>query len=261
METKAEETITVRETRSYARSIQQGLRASADHASTVLAHTWPAMLLSLLLPFPGLVIYAGQVDQLMRDWQQQGTLPRRKPQEGLKADLHSMLRAAARLLLSGGTFMAVLLCTWATWTYLPHGMWWAMGTLVVLTAIVTPVAMVCMDIACSTHPLTRCMPALMSGYRHYSSLLAYEVLLVMLVLLITLPGQLPCGITTVASMQWYQAVQEGDTVLMPPMMSMAYVAAYLICTLSVLVAMTVSAFCDTLFWGSIQAREAEQKEV
>lgn len=259
MDTKVEETITVRETRSYARSIQEGLHASAEHVGSVLAHTWPAVLLSLLLPIVGLVIYAGQVNQLMRDWQQQGILPRRKTMEGLKADLRSTLRTAARLLLSLVTFMIVLLCTWAVWVFLPHGMWWAMGTLVLFTAAVTPVTMVCMDMAISTRPLPHCLPSLMTGYRHYSSLLAYEVLLVMLTLLVMLPGLLPAGIMTVASAQCYQAIQQGDTVLTPPLMPMAYLAAYIIGTLSIVVAITINAFCNTLFWGSIQARESEKK--
>ena len=49
METNTENHIKVREARSYARCIKLGLSTAADHAGVVWTHTWPSVLLSLVL--------------------------------------------------------------------------------------------------------------------------------------------------------------------------------------------------------------------
>lgn len=260
METNTERPFTVCEARSYARCIQAGLTAAEEHAGTVLAHTWLTLLLSLLLPFPGLFIYAGQLDRLLHEWQQQGVMPRRKPLEGLAGDMRSTFRAALRLILSAVVIIAVVATTWAAGQSLPHGRWCALVIFIALTLALMPTTMVLMDIAYSTQPLSNCIGGVAIGYKHYGSLFPFQLLLFMLVLLVALPGQVPMGIMSAAWAHAYQAMQNGDIVDTPPIWVLATIAAYIASMAFMVIAMTVESFCSILFWGNIQTREAEKQK-
>ncbi|MDD6606960.1 MAG: hypothetical protein PUF00_04250, partial [Paraprevotella sp.] len=97
MEANAENRIEVCEARSYARCIWEGVSMAADHVGVVMKHTWPAMLLSLIMPFPGLLVYMGGLDRLLCEWRQEGYVPAHKPLNGLRQDVWRMARVLARM--------------------------------------------------------------------------------------------------------------------------------------------------------------------
>ena len=105
-----------------------------------------------------------------------------------------------------------------------------------------------------------CRAGWLTGFRHYGSLLAYSLLLFMINLLIMLAGTFPMNIVTMASTQAWQAALAGDTVMTPTMWPLAIIASYIIFLIFTFSAITVTAFCNNLFWGSIHAREAEKKQ-
>ena len=129
METNTENHIKVREARSYARCIKLGLSTAADHAGVVWTHTWPSVLLSLVLPFPGLIIFIGQLDRLLCEWRELGFVPRRKPLEGWRMDAHRSVRALVSLLVFVFIICVIGSCTWAAMVYLHHGKLMAMAGL------------------------------------------------------------------------------------------------------------------------------------
>lgn len=260
METNAEQLVKVREARSYARCIGLGLSMAADHAGVVLRHTWPSVLLCMLLPFPGIIFFMGQVDRLMREWRELGYVPRRKGLDGWKMDACCTARALANLciwLLAG---ILIVGSAWMAWQMLPHGKWIGMGMMVVLYLALQPLFMAAMEIEYSDKRIGQCLSGFLTGYRHYGSLFAFELLLAILVAAITLPGVLPAGITSLAGSKALAAAQMGDTVMMPPMLPLILMAEYFLAIFSMLVSYVVETFCSTLFWGSIQAREEENRE-
>ena len=259
METNAEKHIRVREARSYARCIGQGLSMAADHAGVVLRHTWPSVLLCMLLPFPGIIFFMGQVDRLMREWRELDYVPRRKGLEGWKMDACCTVRALTNLCI---WFLAVILVVGSAWVagqMLPHGEWVGMGVLVVMYLALQPLFMTAMEIEYSDKRIGQCLSGFLMGYRHYGSMFAFELLLAILVTTISLPGLLPASITSLSISRAMAAAQAGDTVMMPPMLPLILVAEYLLATLFMLVSYVIETFCSTLFWGSIQAREEEKR--
>ena len=260
METNTENHIKVREARSYARCIKLGLSTAADHAGVVWTHTWPSVLLSLVLPFPGLIIFIGQLDRLLCEWRELGFVPRRKPLEGWRMDAHRSVRALVSLLVFVFIICVIGSCTWAAMVYLPHGKLMAMAAMVILALVALPSVMMMMEVEYSDSPLPVCRAGWLTGFRHSGSLLAYSLLLFMINLLIMLAGTFPMNIVTMASTQAWQAALAGDTVMTPTMWPLAIIASYIIFLIFTFSAITVTAFCNNLFWGSIHAREAEKKQ-
>lgn len=260
METNTENHIKVREARSYARCIKLGLSTAADHAGVVWTHTWPSVLLSLVLPFPGLIIFIGQLDRLLCEWSELGFVPRRKPLEGWRMDTHRSVRALVSLLVFVFIICVIGSCTWAAMVYLPHGKLMAMAAMVILALVALPSVMMMMEVEYSDSPLPVCRAGWLTGFRHYGSLLAYSLLLFMINLLIMLAGTFPMNIVTMASTQAWQAALAGDTVMTPTMWPLAIIASYIIFLIFTFSAITVTAFCNNLFWASIHAREAEKKQ-
>ena len=199
METNTENHIKVREARSYARCIKLGLSTAADHAGVVWTHTWPSVLLSLVLPFPGLIIFIGQLDRLLCEWRELGFVPRRKPLEGWRMDTHRSVRALVSLLVFVFIICVIGSCTWAAMVYLPHGKLMAMAAMVILALVALPSVMMMMEVEYSDSPLPVCRAGWLTGFRHYGSLLAYSLLLFMINLLIMLAGTFPMNIVTLAS--------------------------------------------------------------
>ena len=111
---------------------------AADHVGVVMKHTWPAMLLSLIIPFPGLLVYMGGLDRLLCEWRQEGYVPAHKPLNGLRQDVWRMARVLARMTFVSLIVIVVLAGTWAASTYLPHGMWMGLLALVVLSLLLMP---------------------------------------------------------------------------------------------------------------------------
>lgn len=259
METNAENHIEVREARSYARCIGLGLGMAADHVGVVLGHTWPSVVLSLLLPFPGIFFFAGQVDRLLGEWRELGYVPRRRGMEGWREDLRCTLRALARLLLFTLLVLVMVAASWAAWRFLPHGKWICPAVFVILTLALLPSGMAMMEMACSGKPLLRCLSGWATGYRHYGSLFPFQLLLFMLTLLIVVPGMLPSAVTGIVTAKAWLTIQGGDTLMIPALWPLVLTVASIIGTAFVLVAITVRAFCHMLFWGSIKAREAGEQ--
>ena len=255
METNTESHIDVRKARSYARCIGTGLGMAADHVGVVCRHTWPSILLSLLLPFPGIIVFMGQLDRLLGEWRELGYVPCRKPLEGWGKDARCTLRALASLALFTLVAIVVMGSAWVALQFAPHGKWVALGVTVVLAIALLPTTMAMMEIECSTKPLASCMSGWITGYRHYSSLFPYQLLLFMLILLVMFLGMLPMGIISMASAKAWQATQAGDTILMPPTWPLTMIASYAICMLFTLATITIEAFCNMLFWGGIEARD------
>ncbi|MGN0234468.1 MAG: hypothetical protein ACI4B5_08625 [Bacteroidaceae bacterium] len=257
METNIEKHIEVCEARSYARCIGEGMLMAADHVGVVMKHTWPAILLSLLLPFPGLIIYVGGLDRLLTEWRDKGYVPRYKPMEGLRKDGICILRALARMLFFMFVSILVLFGTWAAWHYLPYGAWMAMATFTLLTLVLMPSVLAMMEIACTEKPLAECMLGWIRGFKHYGSLFAFQLLLFMLTLLIMIPGMLPIGLTGMATQKAWEAIQEGDLLMMPPAWPLVLLGANIIMSITLLITVTIRSFAHMLFWGSIKAREPQ----
>ncbi|HBE54591.1 MAG TPA: hypothetical protein DDW22_00525 [Prevotellaceae bacterium] len=260
METNAEKHIKVCEARSYARCIALGLSTAADHAGVVLCHIWPSVQLSILLPFPGLIIFAGQLNRLLGEWRELDYVPRRKALDGWRRDLACTGRALASCMLAVAAIALVVGCAWLAWQLLPHGKWAGLATLAILTLALLPLAMTQMEIEYSGNRIGLCLPGCLKGYRHYGSVLAYELLVCMLTALVILLGALPLETIALAMYKAWEATRAGDNVTMTPALQLAAVAAYIIAILATLVAIAVTAFCNILFWGSIQAREEEKRE-
>ena len=165
METNTENHIKVREARSYARCIKLGLSMAADHAGVVWTHTWPSVLLSLVLPFPGLIIFMGQLDRLLCEWRELGFVPRRKPLEGWRMDAHRSVRALVSQLVFVFIICVIGSCTWAAMVYLPHGKLMAMAVTVILTLVALPSVMMMMEVEYSDSPLPVCRAGWLTGFR------------------------------------------------------------------------------------------------
>lgn len=260
METNTENHIKVREARSYARCIKLGLSMAADHAGVVWTHTWPSVLLSLVLPFPGMIIFMGQLDRLLCEWRELGYVPRRKPLEGWRMDARRSVRALANQFILAFIICIIGSCTWAAMTYLPHGKLMAMAAMAILTLAALPSVMMMMEVEYSDSPLPVCRAGWLTGFRHYGSLLAYSLLLFMISLLTMMVGIFPMDIVMIVSTKAWQAVQAGDTVMTPTMWPLAIIASYVIFLIFSFSTITITAFCNILFWGSIHAREAEKEQ-
>lgn len=258
METNTENHMEVCEARSYARCIGEGLIMAADHVGTVMKHTWPAIVLSLLLPFPGLIIFTGQLNRLLCEWRDQGYVPRYKAKEGIRKDGKYILRALVCTLFFTFIILLISLSIWASWHFLPYKSWMPMTVLILLTLILMPTMMAMMEITCTEKPLAECMQGWITGYKHYGSLFAFELLLMMITFIIMIPGMLPAGLTWIATQKAWMAMQEGDLVMMPPVWPLVILGANIVMGISILVTITIEAFANMLFWGSIKARETEE---
>lgn len=258
METNAENRIEVCEARSYARCIWEGVSMAADHVGVVMKHTWPAMLLSLIIPFPGLLVYMGGLDRLLCEWRQEGYVPAHKPLNGLRKDVWRMTRVLARMTFVSLIVIVVLAITWAASTYLPYGMWMGLLALVVLSLLLMPSVMVLMDMACTEKPIGLCMNGWLKGYQHYGSLFAFRMLLFMLSMVILIPGMIPATLASLVTQKAWDAIQAGDLISMPPALPLVILGADLITGLTMLIITTIRSFSQMLFWGSIQNREMEE---
>lgn len=261
METNAENRIEVCEARSYARCIWEGVSMAADHVGVVMKHTWPAMLLSLIMPFPGLLVYMGGLDRLLCEWRQEGYVPAYKPLNGLRQDVWRMARVLARMTFVSLIVIVVLAGTWAASTYLPYGMWMGLLALVVLSLLLMPSVMVLMEMACTEKPIGLCMMGWLKGYQHYGSLFAFRMLLFMLSMVILIPGMIPATLASLVTQKAWDAIQAGDLISMPPALPLVILGADLITGLTMLIITTIRSFSQMLFWGSIQNREMEENGV
>lgn len=237
--------------RSYAKSLTLGLKTSFNNMGTLLRFVWPSMLLTMFVPFVGILFFAGQTDAILRRWTDLGYVPN----VNAKALWLDIKKCTFRNLFSF-IILILIVALMSAFLILPiitgHNPWYGVVAFVVLSLIVVPVDGVFMKISYSSCRIIESISGIMMGLRNYGSLFAFMLISGILSSITCFIGSLPMIATAMVKLKANEAVAMGDLADLPSSFIFYLVAAYAICMFVALVTMLCLSFSHCLLWGSIE---------
>ena len=230
-----------------------------NHIGQLLRYAWPSMLLTLVLPLPGILFFAGQVDAMLCEWIDKGYLPaatagsmRREILYRTKRNTYSLLLAVAGVLLCGALAFAFV--------RLGIGFWWYVGAASLLVLLMLPLEVCFMELSYTRKPLGECLRGYVLGWRNYGTLFVFELVGLIFLCFAQCLGAMPAITISTVIQQAMQARSMGDAIDLPLLFPVVAFGAYAIMVFVVLLAMLIYSFCHCLLWGCIMAREDGKKQ-
>ena len=287
MESKTENLVKVCEERNYVHCITEGIRQAWNNSGNLMHYIWPALLVcaalsaltglvtqrlvseasswmlivslvACLLSILGWLFYVATMDAMLVRWRDLDYEPvvtmktlRSLIGQRMKRDFNMLILIFLLFVLSyaAGYFLVVFhLPLWAL----------AVGLLVVLLLLV-PMDMIVMEIRYSDKPLAQCLAGYIKGWRYYGRILAFDLVGLILMLLVSLVALLPMMVIAMVNLEAAESIAMGDLVSLPNHYWLLTALAFAICTVLMMIAEFVWSHAQCLLWGSIM--EDEQKRL
>lgn len=236
--------------RSYLKSLFLGIREAMNHLGTLTRYMWPSILLSIILPFPGILFFWGQRDALLRRWTKLGYLPSVGP-KALRADLFPCV---GRALFS---FIIIILCLVAcclifTLPAMRGKIWYGIIALVVLILLLLPFNLCIWESSWSERKVIRCLGGYVRGFRHYGKIFSFLLLNLIIYSIVALIAILPLSAASLTQLEVFNARAMGELALLPLNFYILLALAYIIFMIVMLYCDLVYSFSACLCWGSIE---------
>lgn len=287
MESKTENLVKVCEERNYVHCITEGIRQAWNNSGNLMHYIWPALvvcaslsaltglvtqrlvseatswmlivsLVACLLSILGWLFYVATMDAMLVRWRDLDYEPvvtmktlRSLIGQRMKRDFNVLILIFLLFVLSyaAGYFLVVFhLPLWAL----------AVGLLVVLLLLV-PMDMIVMEIRYSDKPLAQCLAGYIKGWRYYGRILAFDLVGLILMLLVSLVALLPMMVIAMVNLEAAESIAMGDLVSLPNHYWLLTALAFAVCTVLMMIAEFVWSHAQGLLWGSIM--EDEQKRL
>ena len=287
MESKTENLVKVCEERNYVHCITEGIRQAWNNSGNLMHYIWPALvvcaalsaltglvtqrlvseasswmlivsLVACLLSILGWLFYVATMDAMLVRWRDLDYEPvvtmktlRSLIGQRMKRDFNVLILIFLLFVLSyaAGYFLVVFhLPLWAL----------AVGLLVVLLLLV-PMDMIVMEIRYSDKPLAQCLAGYIKGWRYYGRILAFDLVGLILMLLVSLVALLPMMVIAMVNLEAAESIAMGDLVSLPNHYWLLTALAFAVCTVLMMIAEFVWSHAQCLLWGSIM--EDEQKRL
>ncbi len=287
MESKTENLVKVCEERNYVHCITEGIRQAWNNSGNLMHYIWPALvvcaalsaltglvtqrlvseatswmlivsLVACLLSILGWLFYVATMDAMLVRWRDLDYEPvvtmktlRSLIVQRMKRDFNMLILLFLLFVLSyaAGYFLVVFhLPLWAL----------AVGLLVVLLLLV-PMDMIVMEIRYSDKPLAQCLAGYIKGWRYYGRILAFDLVGLILMLLVSLVALLPMMVIAMVNLEAAESIAMGDLVSLPNHYWLLTALAFAVCTVLMMIAEFVWSHAQCLLWGSIM--EDEQKRL
>lgn len=287
MESKTENLVKVCEERNYVHCITEGIRQAWNNSGNLMHYIWPALLVcaalsaltglvtqrlvseasswmlivslvACLLSILGWLFYVATMDAMLVRWRDLDYEPvvtmktlRSLIGQRMKRDFNMLILIFLLFVLSyaAGYFLVVFhLPLWAL----------AVGLLVVLLLLV-PMDMIVMEIRYSDKPLAQCLAGYIKGWRYYGRILAFDLVGLILMLLVSLVALLPMMVIAMVNLEAAESIAMGDLVSLPNHYWLLTALAFAVCTVLMMIAEFVWSHAQCLLWGSIM--EDEQKRL
>ena len=287
MESKTENLVKVCEERNYVHCITEGIRQAWNNSGNLMHYIWPALvvcaslsaltglvtqrlvseatswmlivsLVACLLSILGWLFYVATMDAMLVRWRDLDYEPvvtmktlRSLIGQRMKRDFNVLILLFLLFVLSyaAGYFLVVFhLPLWAL----------AIGLLVVLLLLV-PMDMIVMEIRYSDKPLAQCLAGYIKGWRYYGRILAFDLVGLILMLLVSLVALLPMMVIAMVNLEAAESIAMGDLVSLPNHYWLLTALAFAVCTVLMMIAEFVWSHAQCLLWGSIT--EDEQKRL
>ena len=287
MESKTENLVKVCVERNYVHCITEGIRQAWNNSGNLMHYIWPALvvcaalsaltglvtqrsvseasswmlivsLVACLLSILGWLFYVATMDAMLVRWRDLDYEPvvtmktlRSLIVQRMKRDFNVLILIFLLFVLSyaAGYFLVVFhLPLWAL----------AVGLLVVLLLLV-PMDMIVMEIRYSDKPLAQCLAGYIKGWRYYGRILAFDLVGLILMLLVSLVALLPMMVIAMVNLEAAESIAMGDLVSLPNHYWLLTALAFAVCTVLMMIAEFVWSHAQCLLWGSIM--EDEQKRL
>ena len=287
MESKTENLVKVCEERNYVHCITEGIRQAWNNSGNLMHYIWPALvvcaslsaltglvtqrlvsdatswmlivsLVACLLSILGWLFFVATMDAMLVRWRDLDYEPvvtmktlRSLIGQRMKRDFNVLILLFLLFVLSyaAGYFLVVFhLPLWAL----------AVGLLVVLLLLV-PMDMIVMEIRYSDKPLAQCLAGYIKGWRYYGRILAFDLVGLILMLLVSLVALLPMMVIAMVNLEAAESIAMGDLVSLPNHYWLLTALAFAVCTVLMMIAEFVWSHAQCLLWGSIM--EDEQKRL
>ena len=287
MESKTENLVKVCEERNYVHCITEGIRQAWNNSGNLMHYIWPALvvcaalsaltglvtqrlvseasswmlivsLVACLLSILGWLFYVATMDAMLVRWRDLDYEPvvtmktlRSLIAQRMKRDFNMLILLFLLFVLSyaAGYFLVVFhLPLWAL----------AVGLLVVLLLLV-PMDMIVMEIRYSDKPLAQCLAGYIKGWRYYGRILAFDLVGLILMLLVSLVALLPMMVIAMVNLEAAESIAMGDLVSLPNHYWLLTALSFAVCTVLMMIAEFVWSHAQCLLWGSIM--EDEQKRL
>lgn len=287
MESKTENLVKVCEERNYVHCITEGIRQAWNNSGNLMHYIWPALvvcaalsaltglvtqrlvseatswmlivsLVACLLSILGWLFFVATMDAMLVRWRDLDYEPvvtmktlRSLIVQRMKRDFNVLILLFLLFVLSyaAGYFLVVFhLPLWAL----------AVGLLVVLLLLV-PMDMIVMEIRYSDKPLAQCLAGYIKGWRYYGRILAFDLVGLILMLLVSLVALLPMMVIAMVNLEAAESIAMGDLVSLPNHYWLLTALAFAVCTVLMMIAEFVWSHAQCLLWGSIM--EDEQKRL
>ena len=287
MESKTENLVKVCEERNYVHCITEGIRQAWNNSGNLMHYIWPALvvcaalsaqtglvtqrlvsdatswmlivsLVACLLSILGWLFFVATMDAMLVRWRDLDYEPvvtmktlRSLIVQRMKRDFNVLILIFLLFVLSyaAGYFLVVFhLPLWAL----------AVGLLVVLLLLV-PMDMIVMEIRYSDKPLAQCLAGYIKGWRYYGRILAFDLVGLILMLLVSLVALLPMMVIAMVNLEAAESIAMGDLVSLPNHYCLLTALAFAVCTVLMMIAEFVWSHAQCLLWGSIM--EDEQKRL
>ena len=287
MESKTENLVKVCEERNYVHCITEGIRQAWNNSGNLMHYIWPALvvcaalsaltglvtqrlvseatswmlivsLVACLLSILGWLFFVATMDAMLVRWRDLDYEPvvtmktlRSLIGQRMKRDFNVLILLFLLFVLSyaAGYFLVVFhLPLWAL----------AVGLLVVLLLLV-PMDMIVMEIRYSDKPLAQCLAGYIKGWRYYGRILAFDLVGLILMMLVSLVALLPMMVIAMVNLEAAESIAMGDLVSLPNHYWLLTALAFAVCTVLMMIAEFVWSHAQCLLWGSIM--EDEQKRL
>ena len=287
MESKTENLVKVCEERNYVHCITEGIRQAWNNSGNLMHYIWPALvvcaalsaltglvtqrlvseatswmlivsLVACLLSILGWLFFVATMDAMLVRWRDLDYEPvvtmktlRSLIVQRMKRDFNVLILIFLLFVLSyaAGYFLVVFhLPLWAL----------AVGLLVGLLLLV-PMDMIVMEIRYSDKPLAQCLAGYIKGWRYYGRILAFDLVGLILMLLVSLVALLPMMVIAMVNLEAAESIAMGDLVSLPNHYWLLTALAFAVCTVLMMIAEFVWSHAQCLLWGSIM--EDEQKRL
>ena len=287
MESKTENLVKVSEERNYVHCSTEVIRQEWNNSGNLMHYIWPALvvcaalsaltglvtqrlvseatswmlivsLVACLLSILGWLFFVATMDAMLVRWRDLDYEPvvtmktlRSLIVQRMKRDFNVLILIFLLFVLSyaAGYFLVVFhLPLWAL----------AVGLLVVLLLLV-PMDMIVMEIRYSDKPLAQCLAGYIKGWRYYGRILAFDLVGLILMLLVSLVALLPMMVIAMVNLEAAESIAMGDLVSLPNHYWLLTALAFAVCTVLMMIAEFVWSHAQCLLWGSIM--EDEQKRL
>ncbi len=233
--------------RSLGASLRVGLHVTCRNMWTMLRSTWLTLLLTVICP-PLYFLFAGQLDELMRQWDKDGFLHTEKATKISKTRTVRALVAMLVLLVYVGVSV------FAGWMMHHQGfdLWLSATVMVLALMLFMPMDMVIMNLSYSDKPMKECFASIGKGFKQYGNLLGFHCTVSLCAIALVAMFALPFVQLIMMYDSYQSSLAMGDTVVEPSNFVLMAIITSVAGTYFILRVSTACKCMHAVLWGGME---------